>query len=460
MTTPFPYSPAIPYVSARAESNRGTILMWLVLVYVALMQVQVQVVPGFTGFRVAPADACLLVALILVPGQLKYRRSAWSLWHGLLLAVFAVGTMVDALSEGVLDRYIILNKDIGIGFLFLSYLAFTSVATDWSQIRRILRVFTISVAIENTIAVVAYLIAYRSHTDNLFTNYGATRLSGLMVDPNAYGGLLVTALVISEGTSWGSKPLFTAWSRVLMRTSLGLGILFTFSRSSWIALGLALLLFCTVRRGLAFRLALGGALGVAAVFAVMGSRFLEFFQRMASRPQQIQDRFDLIHDAWVQFEAHPWLGGGLGRFFVKEGIMIHNTAFWFLADLGIVGLLVFIGFVVWFAHRAWLAFRLSPREERPVILAAAMAHLAILGLMMGIEGFYQRHWWMILALIAAGYTQALKSRAAGATPLAPIPAEGRQASLEQAPMSRFLGRRSENGLAHVSIGGSSMGDED
>ncbi len=414
MTTPFPYNPAIPCLPSRVESARTSILMWLVLAYAALLQVQITFQPGTSGFRVAPADVCLILAVLLVPGQLKYRRSAWSLWHGLLLAVFALGTLIQAMHEGVLNRYVILNKDIGLGFLFLSYLAVTSVATDWAQIRRILRVFAVSVAIENTVAVAAYLAAYRSHTDNIFTAYGGTRLAGLVVDPNAYGGLLVTALVVSEGASWGPAPLFKPWTRMLIRTTLGLGILFTFSRSAWIALGLALLLLCVVRRGVALRLALAGALGTVAVFAVMGSRFIDFFQNMASRPEQIENRFELIHDAWTQFAMHPWLGGGLASFFMKEGIMVHNTGFWFLADFGIVGLLVLAGFVTWFGQRAWSAFRLAPREERPVTLATAMGHLAILGLMMGIEGFYQRHWWIILALIAAGYTQARKRH--GLTP--------------------------------------------
>jgi hypothetical protein len=32
----------------------------------------------------------------------------------------------------------------------------------------------------------------------------------------------------------------------------------------------------------------------------------------------------------------------------------------------------------------------------------------MIGLAMGIEAFYQRHWWMVLALIASGYILALR----------------------------------------------------
>jgi putative inorganic carbon (HCO3(-)) transporter len=396
--------------------ERGTrAMMWFVLAYVALMQVQLTFEPGTTGFRIAPADLCLLLALAVAPGQLRYRRPAWTIWHTALVFVFLIGTLVEAFNEGVLSRYVVLNKDIGLGFLFLSYAAITSVATDWHQIRRIVSTFTISVAVMNVIAVGAYLVAYRLHTDNLFTAYGGSRLAGLVVDPNAYGGLLATALALAEGASWGTHPLFRPWMRVFLRTSLGLGLLFTFSRSAWIALALALALLCTVRRGMALKFALGGAAGIVAVFLVMGPRFLDFFKNMASRPEQVEGRFELLHDAWTQFSTYPWIGGGLSSFFMKEGTMVHNTAFWFLADFGIVGLLIFIGFVAWFFRAAWTAFILAPRPERPVALATAMAHLALVGLMMGIEGFYQRHWWMILALISSAYMNTRKARAHGET---------------------------------------------
>ncbi|HLK48485.1 MAG TPA: O-antigen ligase family protein [Bryobacteraceae bacterium] len=414
MTSPFPYSPA-PYspatlwVQSKTKASKAGILPWLVLLYVALLQIQVTFDPGATGFRVAPADLCLVAAAILVPGQLKYRKPAWCLWHAALLIVFAIGTMMQALQDGDLNRYTVLNKDIGLVFLYLSYLTISTVATSWQDIRKILKVFTVSVAAQNVIAVAAYLVAYSSHTDNIFTAYDGARLAGLMVDPNAYGGLLVTALVLCEGSSWGPKPLLGPWMRVFVRTSLGLGILFTFSRSAWLALALALLLLCIIRRGMALRFAVVGLVGLAAVFLLMGARFLGFFQDMASRPEQVAGRFELLDDAWAQFAANPWFGGGLASFFMKEGIIVHNTAFWFLADFGIVGLLVLLGFVTWFFRRSWSAFRLAPREEKPVMLAMALAHVALLGLTVGIEGFYQRQWWMILALIATGYTLARKS---------------------------------------------------
>src|SRR5215469_11404708 len=128
---------------------------------------------------------------------------------------------------------------------------------------------------------------------------------------------------------------------------------------------------------------------------------------MASRPKQVQGRFDLIHAAYQAFTSHPFLGGGIGSFRLGEGEIAHNSAMWFLADFGIVGLMVLLGFLGWFFAKSIVAYRLAPVPARPLVLALALAHTAMFGLAMGIEAFYQRHWWLVLALIASSYSLTL-----------------------------------------------------
>jgi putative inorganic carbon (hco3(-)) transporter len=84
---------------------------------------------------------------------------------------------------------------------------------------------------------------------------------------------------------------------------------------------------------------------------------------------------------------------------------------WFLADFGIVGLVVLVGFLGWFFAKGWSAYQLAPMTERPLIVALLLAHTAMFGLAMGIEAFYQRHWWLVLALIASAYSLTLRERA-------------------------------------------------
>ena len=393
------------FVACDSMPRPPRVLSTLVIAYVALLPYQFEI-----GNRMnfAPADCLMLLVLLLAAGQLKYRKPAWTIWHFGIALIFAAGSLVAALRFGALDRYELYNKDAGLVLPFLSYAAITSAITDWDDVRRILRVFTLSVVLENIVAVAFFLLSYFAGVSNPFARYGGLRLSGMLIDPNAYGGLLVVAYVICEGASLGRAPLFKGTTLWLSRVSLLLGILFTFSRSAWVALALALLLLCALQIRAALRLVLAGLIGAPCLLLLMGNRFVPVFQEMASRPKQVQGRFDLIHDAFHAFELHPFLGGGIGSFRLGEGEIAHNSAMWFLADFGIIGLVVFLGFVGWVFAKGLFAYRLAPSMARPLMLALLLAHAAMFGLAMGIEAFYQRHWWLVFGLIASSYSLTLR----------------------------------------------------
>jgi hypothetical protein len=127
---------------------------------------------------------------------LKYIKHAWTIWHFAIPLIFAFGSIVAAVRFGDLDRYELLNKDAGLLLPFLSYAAITSAITEWEDLRRILRVFALSVMLANLVAVGGFLMAYFFGVTTPFTRYDGLRLSGMLLDPNAYGGLLVVAILI------------------------------------------------------------------------------------------------------------------------------------------------------------------------------------------------------------------------------------------------------------------------
>ena len=391
-------------VAVESVTRPPKLLSALLVGYVVLLPYQFEV---GNEVNFAPADCLMLLVLLLGTGQLKYRKPAWTFWHFAIAALFAAGSLVAALRFGVLDRYEFVNKDAGLLLPFLSYVAITTCVTRWDDVRRILRVFTLTVVVENIMAVTAFLMSYFFGTTNPFVRYGGLRLSGMLLDPNAYGGLLVAAYVILEGASAGKQPLFKWPTLWVSRISLLLGILFTFSRSAWVALGLALVLLFLVKTLAAIRLVVAGLIGAPCLLLLMGQRFVPVFEEMASRPKQVQGRFDLIHDAFQAFSLHPFFGGGIGSFRLGEGEIAHNSAMWFLADFGIVGLAVLLGFLGWFFAKGWFAYRFAPARAKPLVLALLLAHTAMFGLAMGIEAFYQRHWWLVLGLIASSYSMTL-----------------------------------------------------
>ena len=392
---------------SRAMPVSPGLLTLLVAGYVALLPYLFQV-----GDRLnfAPSDCFLLLVLILAAAQLKYRRSAWTIWHLGILLTFALGSFVAALRFGELDRYELLNKDAGLLLPFLSYAAITSTVTEWEDLRRILRIFIFSVVIENLLAIGGFLAAYFFGVSTPFTRYEGLRLSGMLLDPNAYGGLLVVALVICEGAAWGRTPLFQGPMLWFARLTLALGILFTFSRSAWLGLALAFLLLVAIRPLAALRPMLAGVVAAPCLVLILGRRFLPIFEELASRPKQVQERFDLIQQALQLFVRRPLLGGGLGSFRIAAGEVAHNSAMWFLADFGITGLAAFGAFLAWFFAIAWFAYRFAPKNEQPIALALFLAHAAMVGVAMGIEAFYQRYWWLVLALIASSYSLTLRTR--------------------------------------------------
>jgi putative inorganic carbon (HCO3(-)) transporter len=392
-------------VSSTARQRSG-ILGLLLTGYVALLPYLFEV-----GDRInfSPSDCFLVLIVLLGTAQLKYLGSAWPVCHLGILLTFVLGSLVAALRFGELDRYELLNKDAGLLLPFLSYAAITSAITDWQDLRRILRIFTLSVVAENLVAIGGFLAAYSFGVTTPFTRYEGLRLSGMLLDPNAYGGLLVVVLVICEGASWGRAPLLNRPLLWLARLTLALGILFTFSRSAWIGLGVAFLLLCAIRPGIAIRPLLACLFAAPCLLVLMGPRFVPTFEEMASRPKQVQQRFDLIEQALQAFVSHPLLGGGLGSFRLSAGEVAHNSAMWFLADFGIAGLAAFLAFLAWFFLKAWFAYRFAPESERPVALALFLAHASMVGVAMGIEAFYQRYWWLVFGLIASGYSLAIRT---------------------------------------------------
>jgi len=354
----------------------------------------------------APADVLLVLVVLLAAGQLRCQSALWSEWHIAIMLTFAIGSLVAVLRFGRLDRYELLNKDAGLLLPFLSYVAITSAVSEWQDLRRLIRLFIWGVVAENMVAIGGFLAAYYFGAVTPFTRYEGLRLSGTLLDPNAYGGLLVVALVLCEGASWGPAPLFRGTTLWVSRLSLALGILLTFSRSAWLGLGAAALLFFLVKPAVAIRPILSVLMLFPCLILLLGHRFIPIFEEMAKRPEQVQERVDLIRQALEAFVQRPFMGGGLGSFRLAVGEVAHNSAMWFLADFGLAGLAILLAFFLWFFRKAWSAYRFAAKRERPLALALLLAHTAMIGVAMGIEAFYQRHWWLVFALIASCYSLA------------------------------------------------------
>ncbi|MFN7933210.1 MAG: O-antigen ligase family protein [Bryobacteraceae bacterium] len=373
------------------------LMLWA---FIALLPCQLEIV---VDLRLAPSDLFLLLALLLGGPSLRFIRHAWSLWHFAIPAVILGGAFLAAVDRGELSRYIVVNKCLGIGVLVLFYMLVTTAAASWQQIRMMLRILVASVVVLNVAAMLAYLSGRVYGVHFPWLNSNPYRLCGMLVDANGYGGLLLIAFLCNEVVAAGGKPLLGSVFTKFASTTLLLGIVLTFSRSTWLALATVSAASLLVHPRVALRIAMYGVLALSIV-PFLGSNALGYARDMASRPGQVTQRFDIIFDAFHYFSRQPFFGMGLGGFLDREDVIVHNTALWFLAEFGVIGLFVLTGFLFWFFWKGAVAYRLAPEQEKPVLMALLLGHLAVCALSLGIEAFYMRPWWLIFALIASAYS--------------------------------------------------------
>lgn len=348
------------------------------------------------AFRLAPSDLFLMLGLFAAGFQLKLDRRQFSSWHWGMLFIFVLASFVSIWRNGFITQYALLQKDVGFILLLLTYIMLTQAVDSWDRLYKLLRVFLLSVLWLNAVA----LFAFFSGVKVPFMVQDG-RLSGMLIDPNAYGGLLVTAFAIHIMTSGSGVKLLRGWVSVIATITLSGGIIMTFSRSSWIGLILVLLTLLLSNPSRLIKIGMGFIAAFVVLLLYKGTAYLDVLGSMSSRPSQIQSRLDIIGKALDWIAQSPLLGIGLGSYNYELRIIIHNTPLWFMTEFGLVGLLVYGGFMVWFFIVGIRSYRAADAIHRPVILALLLSHAAMIGLSMGIEALFQRYWWFMMAMNAA-----------------------------------------------------------
>jgi putative inorganic carbon (HCO3(-)) transporter len=408
MNPPMHFTPA----HAVERKPRVTWMTGLLMAWAALLPYQYQGAAEMISY--SASDIILVLIAVLEFPNLRYRRELWSPWQYALLALFAVSTLTVAIREGSLQRYVYLNKDIGLLILFLAYAFLTSAAKNWHTIRMVMRAFVVSVVAQNIVGVLAWVASTRLGIGSPFVADNGLRLAGLMGDANAYGGLVATTLVICQGACSSGEPLFRKKFLIFARLTLAAGLLVSFSRTSWISLAIVFLFLLFTRFATAIRALFLLLCGFAVTMVVMGRQFLSLFEHLAFRPEVDtgagRTRFDLVSSGLADFVHHPFFGIGVGSFYEQQQTIIHNSPIWFLTEFGVIGFTIFAGFLLSFALRARAAYRLAPRSEKPVVFGLILGMILMTSMSLGIEAFYQRHWWLTFALIASSYSVARRER--------------------------------------------------
>jgi hypothetical protein len=230
------------------------------------------------------------------------------------------------------------------------------------------------------------------------------RVTAVFQDPSVYGRHLVLGIVV----------VLTALWLALLRPAIGLpvlflltlGLYFSYSQTSFVALFCAVLVVSLLAGD---RLTRGVVVGVSAALVLAAGIVVLAEGDGDSTRQVTSDRSALIHVTWPVYAAHPVVGVGIGSQPLmsrleedarrqKSKNVSHTTPLTVAAELGTLGLLVYLAFLAALGRSIFEAWR----RHRPLGLALAGCLTALVVQSFFYGGFFEDPYvWGIAGLAAA-----------------------------------------------------------
>jgi O-antigen ligase len=305
-----------------------------------------------------------------------------------------------------------------------------------------------------TFATVPAMLNPPTYEDDL-----TVRISGTIGDPNELAALLVAGTVFAGVLAVITKE---AALRVAAGAAVVLflgGIFYTVSRGGLVALFVALIAACLLAGRWRGRTLVVVALGMAAVVIYFASFAGLDARDRVTTVEGGSGRADIWKVGWRMFEAEPIHGIGSGNFpissihyLIQPGVIerdefiistpkvAHNTYLQILAELGLVGITLFltiIGFSISCALRAarWFG-RNGDTQMELVARGMIVALVGILTADFFISEQFGKHLWLLLGLGPALYGMARRSYPERATAVEPEQAPPPPVPMRPVPVGR------------------------
>jgi O-antigen ligase len=208
------------------------------------------------------------------------------------------------------------------------------------------------------------------------------RATATSVDPNVLGGLLIMIGALTAPQLFTLRPLFPRRLVILFGGAMGVCLLLTFSRGSFVGAGGALIALAVLR----YR-----KLGVLLLIVLAFIWFLpltqdyvtHFVEGLRGEDLATQMRFGEYRDALTLIGRYPVLGVGfVGSPDIDTYVSVANVYLLMAVEMGLVGLASFLLVVVVFFWEAARAWRQVPRDSdvEPIWYGY---HAALLGALAG-----------------------------------------------------------------------------
>jgi O-antigen ligase len=341
-------------------------------------------------------------------------------WVILFAALFLfVGNTIAFIQLGVLPKWTLVNKDVGLVALAAAFLLANFYIRTKEQLIDLVNVFLISSLFINIAALLGGIARYIFGIVNpMMRDYSSLRLVGFNINPGSYGGWLIVVILLQFSLLLNHSPI------IRMRRSLqwltlivaSINVVMTLSRSAYLGLAAGILaVLIIVRKASARNLAIISilvAVSMSYIFRHSGSSNLdEDFQNNAYRSDTAEQRVTINEVALQLFLESPInipFGVGIGTFLTRSGELlghtnqIHNTFLWILVEMGCIGFFV----LLMMFYRAFADCKIAARSNwtgQPIAIGVMASIIGTLGWFMGDEGLWHRHVWFVLILADAVY---------------------------------------------------------
>ncbi len=290
--------------------------------------------------------------------------------------------------------------------LVLAYLFLTSLATTWTELRRVVLALLLIGSGEAVVGIFQFLASYGpSH----FSIGPFLRAYGTFGQPNPFAGYLGTILLPAALLAIQRDDSRLRWAGLVAAALISLALVASFSRGAWLgaimAAGAAMIVWSPRSRRLLAPAA--GAFLVVAVLAALNLLPPDVNQRLGTAlgyfgvfdvrtveltPENwsVVQRMAYWQAAWNMFVDHPWLGVGTGNYALAYDTYsvpgwpdslghAHNYYLNTLAETGIIGLLALVlTFLLAFVQVLRPLLRTSVRGSTRALLAGVLAALVFL----------------------------------------------------------------------------------
>jgi polysaccharide biosynthesis protein PslJ len=211
---------------------------------------------------------------------------------------------------------------------------------------------------------------------------GMERVIGLSVDPNGFGGMLALVIALSVAQLFAARPLLRRDLLAGLVGSMGVALLFTFSRAALFGIIAVALYLATIRYRRLWWAML--AMGVLAAGLLLGLGLAEDFTRRLSEGVQFQDqaqqmRLAEFQNAWNIIKRYPLTGIGFGQAPEIDLVAGVSSIYLTIAErMGLIGLAIFLAIVAaWLIH-SWLAAQQLDEERAAWLLGTQSGIIAAL----------------------------------------------------------------------------------